>query len=91
MSSGVKQVGNYSIREWRVFNDNGVQIANILNIGIFSDYYGRGFRIFQVFLITYIGEKRYLSLQVLYASPAIDVTSKVINLFNEATKKKPTK
>jgi len=47
-------------------------------------------------VIKSLGEKEKYTIiveksQVLYASPAIDVTSKVINLFNEATKKKPTK
>jgi outer membrane protein len=43
-----------------------------------------------------VGEKEKYTLiveksQVLFASPTIDITPKVINLFNEAAKKKPTK
>jgi outer membrane protein len=43
-----------------------------------------------------IGEKEKYTLiveksQVLFASPAVDITPKIINLFNEATKKKATK
>lgn len=42
------------------------------------------------------GEKEKYTLiveksQVLFASPTIDITTKIINLFNEAAKKKPTK
>jgi len=47
-------------------------------------------------VIKSLGEKEKYTLiveksQVLFAAPTIDITSKVINLFNEATKKKPTK
>jgi len=47
-------------------------------------------------VIKSLGEKEKYTLiveksQVLYAAPAIDITTKVINSFNEATKKKPTK
>lgn len=47
-------------------------------------------------VIKSLGEKEKYTLiveksQVLYAAPAIDITAKVINSFNEATKKKPTK
>lgn len=47
-------------------------------------------------VIRSVGEKEKYTVileksQVLYAAPAVDITSKVIALFNEATKKKPTK
>ena len=47
-------------------------------------------------VIKSLGEKEKYTLiveksQVLFAAPTIDITSKVINLFNEAAKKKPTK
>jgi outer membrane protein len=47
-------------------------------------------------VIKSLGEKEKYTLiveksQVLFAAPTIDITPKVINLFNEASKKKPTK
>jgi outer membrane protein len=46
-------------------------------------------------VIRSIGEKEKYTLileksQVLFASPAIDITPKIVTLFNEAVKKKPT-
>ncbi len=47
-------------------------------------------------VIKSLGEKEKYTIiveksQVLYAAPTVDITNKVINSFNEATKKKPAK